>query len=418
MATVDDTLPRWTPRQVVTGTLVVIAVGFGFWLMYRFGIVIISLILAIIIGMAIQPAVDWLRRRGLSRAASVTLVYLAFLAAIVGVLLVVVPLVVEQGSRVGSETSRYYGAFREALQQSPSSFLRRTGGLLPPLWAMVSPDRETDPELVSGVLRFASSLLSGVAIAGAILLLAYFWALDQERATRSALLLVAPERRGQSRDFYETVQAKVGEYVRGMAVLCLIVGLLSFGSYMAIGLPDALVLGLVAGLLEAVPLIGPGLGAVPAALVALSVDSSKVLWVVLATLAIQAFENTFLVPRVMRRAVGVNPFVSLLSLAALGSLFGIWGALLAIPTAAVLQLVVARFFLAPQAAAGQVPDGRDPLSVLQVDTRDLVEDVRKQTRSNLSRQEEPSDEIEHALEEIAENLDAVISQVTSPERTP
>ena len=122
-------------------------------------------------------------------------------------------------------------------------------------------------------------------------------------------------------------------------------------AYLLIGLPNALVLALVAGVLEAVPLLGPLLGAIPAAVIALSIAPSKLIWVVVATVVIQQLENAVLVPRVMRKAVGVNPFVSLLAMFALSSLFGIAGALMAIPIAAMVQLLLDRFVFGPTATS-------------------------------------------------------------------
>jgi predicted PurR-regulated permease PerM len=103
---------------------------------------------------------------------------------------------------------------------------------------------------------------------------------------------------------------------------------LAFVAYSLIGLPNALLLALFAGLLEAVPVIGPFLGAVPAIIVGLSVSPVTALWVILATGIIQQLENSLLVPRVMNRTIGVRPLVTLLALLAFGSLFGIWGRLL------------------------------------------------------------------------------------------
>ena len=108
------------------------------------------------------------------------------------------------------------------------------------------------------------------------------------------------------------METKIGSYIVGQSVLCLIVGSMALVAYLLIGLPDALILALMAGILEAVPLIGPLLGAFPASVVALSIAPSKLVWVIVATTIIQQVENSLLVPRVMRKAVGVNPFVSLL----------------------------------------------------------------------------------------------------------
>ena len=176
------------------------------------------------------------------------------------------------------------------------------------------------------------------------------------------------------------IETKVSAYIAGQGVLMLAVGGMALAAYTAIGLPYVLVLALVAGLMEAVPLVGPLLGAIPAGLVALSLGPDKLVWVIVATLIIQQLENSLLVPRVMRKAVGVNPFVSLLAIFAFSSLLGVPGALMAIPTAAIIQLLLDRYVFRPGALETEVPTGRGLAGRLRYEAQDLAQDLRKQAR--------------------------------------
>ena len=87
--------------------------------------------------------------------------------------------------------------------------------------------------------------------------------------------------------------SKVGAYVRGQVILCAVIGILALIAYLAIGLPNALTLALIAGVMEAIPMVGPILGAVPALLIAASIGLDKVVWVVAATMVIQFLRTTF-----------------------------------------------------------------------------------------------------------------------------
>jgi predicted PurR-regulated permease PerM len=212
------------------------------------------------------------------------------------------------------------------------------------------------------------------------------------------------------------MEAKVASYVLGQGLLCLAIGLLSLLAYLLIGLPNALVLALLAGVLEAVPLIGPLLGAIPAGLVALSVGPDKLIWVILATVVIQQLENSLLVPRIMRMAVGVNPFVTLLALAAFGSLFGIAGALMAIPLAAIIQLVLERFLFHPEAMEPEASPGRDQASRLRYEAQDLAQDLRKQARLKKRGSElriKQIDEVMDEIETLTTDLDTLLAQASS-----
>ncbi|MCZ7672139.1 MAG: AI-2E family transporter [Chloroflexi bacterium] len=118
----------------------------------------------------------------------------------------------------------------------------------------------------------------------------------------------------------------------------------------------------------------------PAALVALSLGPDKLIWVILATVVIQQLENSILVPRVMRKAVGVNPFVTLLALFAFGSLLGVAGALMAIPIAAIVQLVLNRFVFDPEAKEPVITDGRNYADRLRYEAQALAQDLSNQAR--------------------------------------
>jgi len=197
-------------------------------------------------------------------------------------------------------------------------------------------------------------------------------------------------------------------------VLCLVIGVMALVAYLLIGLPNALVLAFVAGVLEAVPMIGPLLGAIPAALVALSIAPAKLVWVIVATVVIQQVENSLQVPRVMRKAVGVNPFVTLLAFFAFSSLFGIAGALMAIPMAAIIQLLLDRFVFHPATMEPEVSAGREYASRLRYEAQDLVQDLRKQARLKKGGSELRVKQIDRVMDEIetiTTDLDALLAQV-------
>jgi len=168
--------------------------------------------------------------------------------------------------------------------------------------------------------------------------------------------------------------------------------------------------------LEAIPMIGPLLGAIPAALVALSIAPDKLVWDIVATVVIQQLENSLLVPRVMSKAVGVNPFVTLLALFAFSSLFGLAGALMAVPMAAIIQLVLNRFVFHPAAMEPEVSAGRDYASRLRYDAQDLAQDLRKQARLKKGGSDlriKQIDQVMDEIETITTDLDALLAQAST-----
>jgi hypothetical protein len=151
-------------------------------------------------------------------------------------------------------------------------------------------------------------------------------------------------------------------------------------------------------------------------LVALSIAPVKLIWVIVATVIIQQLENSLLVPRVMRKAVGVNPFVTLLAIFAFSSLFGIAGALMAIPIAAIIQLLLDRFLFQPGTMESEVLVGRNYASRLRYEAQDLAQDLRKQARLNKEgpdRWVEQTDQVMDEIEAITTDLDSLLAQVNT-----
>ena len=232
----------------------------------------------------------------------------------------------------------------------PNAMIVRLSEFLPETLSGQAPVQQSGQQVLASMgqaLGYLSSAARIIFEAIAILLLAFYWTLDGPRAIQSLLLLVPKEQRDSTRELIAAMETKVGYYVAGQGILCLVIGVMALAAYSIIGLPYALILALVAGVLEAVPLVGPLLGAIPASVVALSIGPTKLVWVIVATVIIQQLENSLLVPRVMHKAVGVNPFVSLLAIFAFSSLLGIPGALMAIPMAAIIQLLLDRFVFDP-----------------------------------------------------------------------
>ncbi len=127
------------------------------------------------------------------------------------------------------------------------------------------------------------------------------------------------------------VNEKLGAWLQGQMLLCLIIGTLSGVSLTLLGVPYALPLALIAGLLEAVPTLGPIISAIPAVIVALTISVPLALAVVVTYIVIQMLENQFIVPKVMQRAVGLNPVIVIIGINIGAKLMGVIGALLAIP---------------------------------------------------------------------------------------
>jgi predicted PurR-regulated permease PerM len=382
------------------------------------------LFVAITLAVAIRPIVDWLRARGLPEGSGVLVVYACLLALLVGLVLLVGPLLVEQTNALLAQLPEYYQQLRIAMLTSGNRILQQIVVALPvvPQLPATAPTAEESPfAIFAPTWQLIRTTGYALFILGAIGVLAYYWTLEGELITRRLILLAPLNRRDDIRTLLAEMGGTIGNYFRGQAILCLMVGGLSLLGYWVVGLEYALSLALIMAVCEAIPMIGPTLGAIPAVLVAFSTSPSQVVWVLGVVVIIQVLENNLLVPRVMNKSVGVNPVISILSFTAFASLFGFGGAILAIPLAAMIQIVLNRlFFQLPsedettfvEQVAGSTE--RNAASKLRLQAQELVMDVRKSLRKEETAAEElmepEFEEIEDSLEAIAVDLDALLSQ--------
>ena len=411
-------IPDIPTRQLVGWTLAVTAVVVGFWLLWRFQEVLLLLVTALILGTALRPAVLRLEQWRIPKPLGILLI-LGLLGLLLGLLIwYSLPILAQQSAAIGHNLAQGYQALRHSLQQIPNILVRRLLLLLPTdLTAL--PTLSADIPVVTEVEAAlpasddiggstANRLILGLFQFVALGILIFYWTVDSERLKQALFLLIPLQNRETTRTLVQEIETKVGGYILGQGLLCLLIGILAFIAYMLIGLPNALLLAVFAGLFEAIPTIGPFLGAVPAILVALSISPVAALWVMAASVIIQQLENGLLVPRVMSRTIGMRPLVTLLALLAFGSLFGILGALIALPLAGVVQLLLDHYLLTGE-NTDEAEAGRDRLSVLRYETNELVQDVRSQIRHKEGVPSATADELEDEVEAIALDLQSYLA---------
>lgn len=410
-------LINWSFRRVMAATFLLVGIGLGFFLLYRFYQVFFILFVAIMLGTVIRPIVNWLYHKGLPKTAGMILVYFLLLVLVIGFILLLFPMVFQQGTAIINSLPDYYQNLRSWLAGLPNELIASLNQFLPDVIPGLEKVQQTDPEMLASAENALGYVKTGsrvVFIGIAILLLTFYWALDGPRTIQSMINLLPKQNRHNISEMITEMEAKMGYFIAGQGVLCLVVGGLALIAYLIIGLPNALVLALIAGLFEAVPMVGPALGAIPAGMIALSIAPSKMIWVIVASAIIQLLENYLLVPRIMRKAVGVNPFVSLLAIFAFSSLFGIAGALMAIPFAAIIQMLLNRFVFHPVDPTSEESTGRDLPSRLRYETKDLAQDLQKQARlkkGGSALRIKQIDKVMDEIESLTTDLDALLAQV-------
>jgi predicted PurR-regulated permease PerM len=343
------------------------------------------------------------------------------LVLLVGFVLLAFPLIVAQATTIAAAMPGYYHGLRGGMAAYHNQWIVRLSTFLPlELPGLTSVNSMGQMTMATagqawGYVVSAANIIFGGTV---LLLLAFHWTLDGPLIIHSFLPLVPTGQRESIGELISVMETKVGFYIAGQAILCLVIGIMALVSYLLIGLPNVLVLALLAGVMEAIPLIGPLLGIIPAGLVALSIGPDKLVWVIVATLVIHQTENYLLAPRIMNKAVGVNPFVSLLAFFAFGSLLGLGGMLVAIPMAAIIQLLLDRFVFHKGTLESEASPGRDLASRMRYETQELAQGLQTQARfkkGGSALRVKQMDQVLDEIETITTDLDALLAQVHTPD---
>jgi predicted PurR-regulated permease PerM len=360
-------------------TVLIVGIVGAVLLLYSLIDVVILLFLGIVVAAALQPWHVRLCQLGVPKGLAVLLIYLLLAVALAVMGFLVIPVLVEEMSTFAAGVPEHYATVRATLQASPSALLRLIGERLPPLTALTQSLSAFSTTLFAGALGFTTGTVTFIASLITVLVVGFYWTMEVPRLERLILSLVPVARRAQVLNIWHEIEFKLGAFIRGQGLAMLAIGAASGVGYFLIGLPHVLVLAVLAGLLEAVPLVGPILAAVPAILVALPLGLTTVLLVVGVSALLQFVENNWLIPRLMSHAVGVSALVALVAVLAFGTLYGVLGVFIAIPLAAVLQVLLDRMVINVE----PVPEASDVTADPLVGLRARLEALRQQMRLRL-----------------------------------
>jgi predicted PurR-regulated permease PerM len=356
---------RWVVRGIGLGVgvgavLACVVIGVAAWR------VLLLVFFAILLGSALDPLVGSLRSRmPVPRGTAILSVYIVFFGIVLVLAFIVLPGALTQASSLGDALPAALERIRvDAAGIQPPALAASVTAIVDAGLFALKPGTDPRPDdVVAFGLTVADVVLSVVTV----LALVYFWMTESPRLQRFALSFLPPERRAGTRDAWNDIEIRLGGWVRGQLTLMGVIAVATGSAYAIMGLPSALLLGLVAGLAEGVPMVGPAIGAVPALAVAAILRPDLLIPVAIAYVVIHAIEGNVLVPKVMRNAVGLSPFLVVISLLVGGAVGGLIGALVAVPVVASLEVVLERMQdravpVAQDSAAGvtEEEDAMDP----------------------------------------------------------
>jgi predicted PurR-regulated permease PerM len=335
---------RWAAAATF-GVLVVLLAAYGVYLVRG---ILVLVFIALFLAVSLDPAVRWLVRRGVRRSLAVAIV-VAFLVALFGVFVwSIVPPMVDQGGKLVADLPGY---LRKLSTQSNT--VREVTDRYHLTDRLASLLADLPGKLAGGAVGFLQRFLGLLAASLTVLVLTIYFMADMPRLQRGLVRLFPPRRRPRIEHIVDVVVDKVGGYMIGNIIISLVAGAATFICLEAVRVPFALPLAVTVAVTDLIPMIGATLGA--AACLTVSVLTVGV-WprsivVLLFFIAYQQVENYLVAPRVLRNAVDLSSVAVLLAALVGGTVLGLIGAVMAIPVAATVKVVVSPTIAAMDAQA-------------------------------------------------------------------
>ena len=320
---------KTTAERVALSTLIVIAIVALALALWKLKLVLALIFLAFILAAALRPGIDRLGRAGVPRGLGLAIHYLAIAGLLTVALWFVVPRAVDQVQNAlgGSTQAQIHqeAANSRGIKHEVLTAIDKRLREVPKASELLHPAVEVTLKVFEVVLGLFFVLAS-----------AAYWIFERDRAVDFVTSLLPRPRRKKVRDTWDLIDLKLGAFVRGQALLIVLVGTVLSGAFWAIGLPYFILIGAFAGLVEIVPVIGP----IAAGTLAVAVGATESWHMALAAgicvLGVRLLEDYLIVPKVLGEAVGLSPLLVLVSVTAVGILFGGFAVILAVPLVAVL----------------------------------------------------------------------------------
>jgi predicted PurR-regulated permease PerM len=335
----DHNDPR---RLIVFGVVTSVAAIVLLFVLYRARGILLLAYVSALFAMGISPLVQIIERKRLlpigprlPRWLAILIIYAAIIAAIVMIGLIVVPPLVEQAEEL-------WRTLPAKIDQAQAQLVR-LGILRRPITlgeAVQQTPASGGTAAVSTIFGAVRNVLGGVFGIVTLVLLTFYMLVDSQLIFNFFVRLFPRRERARVTAILGTVTSKVSAWLGGQLLLALIIGLTSAVGLGLMGVPFFYVLALISAVGELIPMVGPILSAIPAILVAASVSPGLAVGVAVFFIVQQQLENTVLVPKIMGRQVGLSAVTVIIALGVGSQLLGVVGAILSVPTAAIIQVLV------------------------------------------------------------------------------
>jgi predicted PurR-regulated permease PerM len=313
-------------KTIIFAVLLLLSLG----LVYILRDLILELFVALLLMTILGPMVSTLSKFKVPRPLSVLVTYVLVIGFLAGTISLIVPTVVEQTASFINALPNYLakvGITQMISSEVVNAFVTNVGS-------------------ASGaIFQFTFSIVNNVVAILAVLVFAFYMLVSRDKLEDQLGLYFGEEKKKEFGDLIDTLEKKLGGWARGQLVLMFAIGLTTYIGLRLIGIPYALPLSILAGILEIVPFLGPIISAVPSVLIGFGISPLTGAGVAALTFLIHQIEGYILVPKVMEKSTGVSPLVTLIALAVGARLVGIVGAIISVPVVITLQILAKKYLV-------------------------------------------------------------------------
>ncbi len=330
----------------VLGTLLLL--GIIGWLMLQFWIIGPPIVIAIAFIYVLNPVVTRLENRGVARWMGSCLSYTVLLGVLTLIGFLMLPSIAEQGRQLADDFPSIYDDLATDLE-SIADDLGLSAVDVPSYAELQDSIADTQGDFFSDQLTEITDITLSVLETLFLLILApvvaFYVLLDLPTLRRKATELIPERHRAETAHVANQLGSAIGGFLRGQVLVALIVGVMTSFGFWLVGLPFWLLIGMIAGLLNIIPFVGPWVGGTLGVLVALATtDLQTALWTGLVALIVQQIDNHFVSPTMLRATVRLHPALIILGLIAGASLGGFWGVVLTVPLMATVKIITGHFW--------------------------------------------------------------------------
>lgn len=294
------------------------------WLVYRIGDILLQVFVALIVAAILNPLVNRLNGFKVPRVVSIIVSYVFILGIIGAAIAAIIPPLVEQ-------TTNLVNSLPNNLQQLGLDRLAN-GEVLNQLISALS-------SVPSQIVKASLGIISNIFNVLTVLIFAFYLLLTRNKLDETLSFLFGKENSDKYTGLVSLWEERLGGWARGQLLLMFLVGLSSYLGFLILGIPYALPLGLLAGIFEIIPYLGPIIAAVPAIILGFSYSPFLGFAAIGLTFLIQQLENYLFVPKVMEKSVGISPVITLFALSVGFRLAGVVGIIISMPVVLTLQII-------------------------------------------------------------------------------